>query len=280
MSLRRSLRRSGYFWLERRGWHLVRCGPQDPIPDTRTLGDIEERLSDLPGVDMRESAQLELLEELVEYRAEIADLRIPPGFGAMDVEVLYGIVRRFRPRLFIEIESGVSTRLAARAMATNERAGAAPGRIIVIDPDADAELDSDARISVRREASTRVPVELFLQVEAGDMLFIDTSHVLKTGSDVHSLFLDVLPRVPVGVMVHVHDIFLPREYPMRWFTDLRFASEQYLLQAFLAFNDAFEVVWSSAYLHHKVPQRLSEVLHAYDSNAARQGASFWMRRVR
>jgi hypothetical protein len=279
MSLRRALRRSSYFWLERRGWHLVRSGAQDPIPDTRTMSDLEDRVSDLPGIDMRESAQHRLLEELTPYREEIADLRIPPGFGAMDVEILYGMVRRFRPRLFIEIESGVSTRTTAQAMAENEKQGGAKGKIIAIDADAAHDLGNDARITIRREASTRVPVDFFQQLGRDDMLFIDTSHVLKTGSDVQYLLLDVLPQLPVGSLVHIHDIFFPREYPLRWFAELRFPSEQYVLQAFLTFNDSFEVVWSSAYMHHKYPRPVAGLVNSYDPKASRQGASFWMRRV-
>jgi Methyltransferase domain len=258
----------------------VRSGPADPIPDRRSLGDLERRVSDLHGVDMRESAQLDLLDKLAPYRSEIAELGIQPGFGALDVEVLYGMVRRFSPRLFIEVKSGVSTLVTARAMAANEEDGGAAGTINVLDPNATPEIAEDARIAVRREDITKVPVDMFRQLARDDVLFVDTSHVLKTGSDVQYLFLDVLPQIPVGTLVHVHDVFLPREYPMSWLTDLRFANEQYVLQAFLAFNDSFEVVWSSAYMHHRHSERLAALFHSYDAAASRQGASFWMRRLR
>jgi hypothetical protein len=283
MDLRRTLRLKAHFWLERRNWHLVRSGVDDPVPDSRSLGDIESRVSALPGVDMRESAQLELLSRFEERRPELVELGVPPSFGAVDVEVLYCIVREHEPRLFIEVKSGASTRTAALAMTANEKQGSAggTGTIIVIDPGAAADLEGDPRISVRREQVTLVDADFFQQLGPDDICFIDTSHVLKTGSDVQHIFLEVLPRVPVGSLVHVHDIFVPREYPLEWFTGyLRSPNEQYVLQAFLAFNDSFEVVWSSAYMHHHHPERLSRAFHSYDPNAPRQGASFWMRRVK
>jgi hypothetical protein len=80
--------------------------------------------------------------------------------------------------------------------------------------------------------------------------------------------------------VHIHDIFLPREYPLDWFEQLRFPNEQYALQAFLAFNDSFEVVWSTAYMHHNHSDRLARVFHSYDAASSRQGASFWIRRIK
>ena len=93
--------------------------------------------------------------------------------------------------------------------------------------------------------------------------------------------LEIVPRLPVGCLVHVHDIFLPREYPLHWYTEsLRFPNEQYVLQAFLAFNDSFEVIWSSAYMHEHHAERLSKLFHSYDGTSPRQGASFWLRRVK
>jgi hypothetical protein len=206
---------------------------------------------------------------------------VPQSFGSVDVEVLYCMVRRHDPQRFIEVKSGASTRTAALAMAANETPGSPPVAIIVIDPGGRHDLEGDPRISVRREDVTRVPHDFLRQLDRDDILFIDTSHVLKTGSDIQHVFLEVLPQLPVGSLVHVHDIFLPREYPLEWFTEyLRSPNEQYLLQAFLAFNASFEVVWSSAYMHHRQPGSLSSAFHSYDPTAPRQGASFWMRRVK
>jgi len=87
------------------------------------------------------------------------------------------------------------------------------------------------------------------QLAAGDILFIDSSHVVKTGGDVTYLFLEVPPRLRPGVIVHVHDVFLPQEFPRSWILDLHlFWTEQYLLQAFLTYNSDFEVLFASGYM--------------------------------
>jgi hypothetical protein len=117
-----------------------------------------------------------------------------------------------------------------------------------------------------------------MELRANDILFIDSSHVLKIGSDVHYLFLHILPRLNPGVIVHIHDIFLPAEYPKDWVMDhLRFYNEQYLLQAFLTYNSAFEILWAGAYMHLKHPDQLRDAIKSYASNYHCPG-SVWMRR--
>ena len=96
-----------------------------------------------------------------------------------------------------------------------------------------------------------IDLEFFSQLESGDVLFIDSSHTVKIGGDVNYLFLEVLPRLKPGVIVHVHDIFLPFEYRRDWvMEEFRFWTEQYLLQAFLTFNSEFEVLMANSYLAH------------------------------
>lgn len=275
-SLRKSLRLRSFYWLERHGWHAVRMTPTDPIVDTRTLTDLEQREFAMPGVDLRVEAQLELLERFRALKAELVELGIPRGMGGVDIEVMYGVLRLYPPKRFVEIMHGTSTRVAARLL---DNEGGEP-RVIVVDPDAAADLAADPRVEVRRQDVRDVPVSWFRQLEAGDVLFIDTSHVLRTGSDVQYLVLEVLPSLPVGVLVHVNDIFWPREYPRYWFDGLRFANEQYVLQAFLAFNNSFEVLWSTGYLHHHHRDRLAEVFACYDPTAEWQGGGLWLRRVR
>ena len=119
-------------------------------------------------------------------------------------------------------------------------------------------------------------MEFFSQLDSGDILFIDSSHTVKIGGDVNYLFLEVLPRLKPGVIVHVHDIFFPFEYRRHWVLDeFRFWTEQYLLQAFLTFNSEFEVLMANYYLsrYHK------EHLRAAFPDLPRWiGGSFWMRR--
>jgi len=114
----------------------------------------------------------------------------------------------------------------------------------------------------------------------GDILFIDSSHVLKVGGDVQYEYLEILPRLKRGVVVHVHDIFLPGEYPNEWVREEHvFWNEQYLLQAFLSFNDSFEVLWAGSFMHRKHPEKLAECFPGYHPASCHPG-SFWMRKTR
>jgi hypothetical protein len=116
----------------------------------------------------------------------------------------------------------------------------------------------------------------FEALGANDILFIDSSHVSKIGSDVNYLYLEILPRLKPGVIVHMHDIFLPQEYPTVWITQkMRFWNEQYLLQAFLAFNSGFEVLLANNYLGRT---HRAEMQATFQKSPWRGGGSLWIRR--
>ncbi len=123
-----------------------------------------------------------------------------------------------------------------------------------------------------------VGLDEFYKLNENDILFIDSSHVLKIGSDVQYEYLEILPRLNKGVIVHVHDIFLPAEYPKEWvLKNYRFWTEQYLLQAFLTFNNTFEVLWVGSYMHFKYPDLLKKSFNSYNPKTVCPG-SFWMQR--
>jgi hypothetical protein len=123
-----------------------------------------------------------------------------------------------------------------------------------------------------------LPLELFTSLGPNDILFIDSSHILRIGSDVQYECLEIVPRVASGVVVHFHDIFLPSEYPKDIiFKGFQFPNEQYLVQAFLAFNDAFEIVWAGSFMHLTHPERLESAFPSY-SRATRWPGSLWVRR--
>jgi len=125
-----------------------------------------------------------------------------------------------------------------------------------------------------------IPLSEFKKLSENDILFIDSSHVLKIGSDVQYEYLEILPRLNKGVIVHAHDIFLPAEYPKEWILkDYRFWTEQYLLQAFLSFNDSFEVLWGGSYMHLRHPDKLEEAFSSYKRDERWPG-SFWIRRIK
>jgi len=121
-----------------------------------------------------------------------------------------------------------------------------------------------------------VELGFFSQLVSGDILFIDSSHTVKIGGDVNYLFLEVLPRLKPGVIVHVHDIFLPFDYRRDWVMEkFRFWTEQYMLQSFLTFNSEFEVLMANSYLNHYHEEELKTVFPDLPSY---RGGSFWIRR--
>jgi Methyltransferase domain len=117
----------------------------------------------------------------------------------------------------------------------------------------------------------------FDRLEAGDILFIDSSHVAKTGSDVNYLFFEILPRLRKGVIVHFHDIFLPDEYPRAWVIDQgRNWNEQYILRAFLQYNTDWRVVWSAHLMGTRHRDAVQQVFPRYPALGG--GGSFWIQR--
>jgi predicted O-methyltransferase YrrM len=250
------------------------------------------RRSELPGIDLREAAQLELLARCEQdFRAEYEQMPRRPNpeavgdfflenqaFGSVDAEILHCLIRRFKPKQVVEVGAGFSTLVTVNAARANAREDA-PARITTIEPYPSAairDLEGAELIEARLE---EVPLARFDSLEANDVLFLDSSHVLRTGGDVQRAFGEVLPRLQEGVLVHVHDIFLPAEYPRAWLVgQKRFWNEQYLLQAFLAFNEAFEVIWGSSYMHLNHPDRLASAFPSYEETSAWPG-SFWVRRA-
>jgi hypothetical protein len=281
---------------ERHGFHVTPVHFNQPIPDTRSLPEtLWSRPSELAGVDMNEQAQLNLLRSFSKFRDEFQRFPIAPTaghnrfylgnglFDGVDALVAYCMIRHFRPRLIIEVGAGFSSLALGEAGSKN---GCAP--IICIEPfPRDFLRKGFPGLKTLIEKNVQdINLEFFSQLQSGDILFIDSSHTVKIGGDVNYLFLEVLPRLKPGVIVHVHDIFLPFEYRRDWVMDeFRFWSEQYLLQAFLSFNLEFEVLMANRYLAHKYRDDLRVTFANLASlEAARPpslrwvGGSFWMRR--
>ena len=190
------------------------------------------------------------------------------------------MIRWYKPARIVEVGSGHSTRVSARACLLNEQEGSAPTELIAIEPYPEKLLqDGFPGLSeLRKEFLQDVPLSLFEELKANDILFIDSSHVLKIGSDVHYLFHEVLPRLKAGVFVHFHDIFLPFEYPRDWVVEKhRFYTEQYILHAFLQYNSAFQVTWAGQYMFRTFPERVAQVFRM-DTKGWGPG-SFWIRRT-
>ncbi len=198
-------------------------------------------------------------------------------FSWLDARALFVLLRELRPARIIEVGSGYSSLLMADV---NRRFldGAIDIRCIEPYPRPFLTRGVPGIREVIVERVERVAPALFESLQAGDMLFIDSSHVSKTGSDVNTLFFDVLPRLKSGVIVHVHDIFLPAEYLREWVLDEnRSWNEQYLLRALLMHSEVWEVLFACNYaaLHHR--EALSVAL-GVPVDKVFGGGSFWMRR--
>jgi Methyltransferase domain len=231
-----------------------------PIPDVAELENREWPISGPLSFDFHFERQVHFLRKISsayrsewEFPEEASDhsggYHYNNGFfETVDAEVAYSLVREYKPSKIIEIGSGFSTRVLSAALQSNQLEGLG-GELITIDPIPER-LPVNGfsnRVTLIPKRVQDVGLDLFQCLGKNDILFIDSSHVVATGSDVVREYLEILPSLRSGVLVHVHDIFLPSDYPRNMvLKNLCFWSEQYLLQAFLTFNSSFEVLWSSS----------------------------------
>jgi predicted O-methyltransferase YrrM len=193
--------------------------------------------------------------KLKEFLSEIPDepptSRIEPCWGpqrffsSLDAVALYGMLVEFQPKRLIEVGSGYSTKFARRAIQNHGLAT----HITSLDPEPRAEIDQICNRVIRKPLED-VDLALFDELESGDFLFIDSSHRTFTNSDVTIVFMELLPRLRSGVVVHIHDIFWPNDYPPEW--NDRYYSEQYLLAAYLlgAGASGVKILMPNAYIVH------------------------------
>jgi hypothetical protein len=239
-----------------------------------------------PGIEWREEAQVAILRDELGQLSEFVFADAPTGdpheyhsgndmFSRLDAWILQAMLRHHRPKRMIEVGCGWSSLVTARV--NREHLGGSM-RFTCIEPYPPNFLgdgvDGISRLIVSRVEE--LPVDLFLELRADDVLFIDTSHVVKTGGDVVFLFHEVLPRLALGVVVHIHDIFLPDDYPQEWVFSGRAWNEQYLVRSFLTFNHAFEVLLSVGWLTHRRPDVLAKTVPGYPAGG---GGSLWVKRV-
>ncbi len=151
-----------------------------------------------------------------------------------------------------------------------------PDQVVQYFKDDATAFNAQKRGTILEKGVQDVPLSVFECLEANDILFIDSTHVCKTGSDVNYLFFEVLPRLKPGVVVHVHDIFHPFEYPKRWVMEGRAWNEVYLLRAFLQFNSAFKVLLFANYLSTFHRESLVAALPMCQGNF---GGNIWLQRV-
>jgi hypothetical protein len=168
-------------------------------------------------------------------------------FPSLDSAVAYALVRERKPQRVIEVGSGHSTRVLAKAMA-------GVGEIVAIDPAPRADIAGLAGVRIEPSTVQAAPTGLFDALKPGDLLFIDSSHILMPGSDVDLLFNRMLPRLPAGVLVHIHDIFLPFDYPSAW--GWRAYNEQQGVLPLLA-TGAYRPLFSSVWAEQRLGERIA-----------------------
>ncbi len=278
------------------GFDLVKHHPYSPIPDVKSVpDDVWSRRSTLAGLRLDPESQLGLLEtSLAPYIAEWSPRRQQPAggdgfylengtYGPVDAEILYGLVRYTKPSRVLEVGSGFSSLVINEAITANSVEGSRARHEIVDPYPASCCYEMGGANALRRVAElkeismTDVPLASFAALTKGDVLFVDSTHTVKVGGDVNWAVLDVLPVLQPGVLVHFHDVYLPWEYPREFVEkNERYWGEQYLLQAFLAFNDAFEVVLAAQLLAREYQPRLEAVIA---SAAGASPSAFWIRRI-
>lgn len=280
---------------ERLGVHVSPIHFYSPIPDLREVLERECLWSghkNPPGVSLNPDGQLTTMRQVIAsfmHECDFPSQESPDHsqyhtsnvyFGYVSASAMHAFIRHFKPRNVIEVGSGYSTRVIAAAIGRN----AAEGReanLLAIDPHPSEALQRGFP-NLSKVISDRVenlPTSLFESLVDGDLLSIDSTHALRLGGDVQYLYLDILPRLRPGVVVHIHDIFIPFEYPREWLVARRFWTEQYILQAFLACNTEFEVLWGQRMMEQWFPDDYSQTFRGRLSVEENNGSySFWMRR--
>ncbi len=244
-----------------------------PVPDLRELECRKWPTEKEPvGLDLAFERQFDFLQVVIpryqtEWESPLASFfsagyNYSNGFfETVDAEVAYCLVRHYKPRRIVEVGGGYSSRVMAAALNVNLKLDGVRGELITIEPHPDRfpmKVLSD-RVHLIPQSVQEVDLDVFLSLQNGDFLFLDSSHVVGIGSDVVREYLEIVPRLASGVLIHAHDIFIPADYPREAVLhNLAFWSEQYLLQALLMFNPQFEVLWGSSAMQSRATTALED----------------------
>jgi len=263
----------------------------EPLFKTESLLEPLDADRDLPGIDLNIGGQLALLDkfqyghELTQFPLEKRDeLEYAYNYGPFlsgDAEYLYSMIRHFRPAIFIEIGAGQSTLMARNAILKNASLDSNyTCEHVCIEPYLAKWLE-ELPIKVIRQPVELVERTLFESLIKNDILFIDSSHIIRPQGDVLIEYLQILPRLHRGVIVHIHDIFTPRDYLDEWVKkQVVFWNEQYLLEAFLSCNPQFEIIGALNFLKRHYPAELSAKCPILAEQIShRQPGSLWLRKV-
>ncbi len=261
----------------------------DPIEADRYLASTEAHPppGSVPGVALDRAAMIRTWQNLLPFLATIpfpgpkgSQLRYcfdNPAYSWGDDSVLHAMLRLHRPKRLIEIGSGWSS---ACTLDTVDRYLDGACDLTFVDPHPqqlrDILGDAASRVRILEMPVQHVPLSAFEALEAGDILFIDSTHVVRTGSDVCFELFEILPRLARGVLVHIHDIFWPFEYPREWVVDEnRSWNELYAVRAFLSYNDSWRIILFNDYLA-KLERPMVE--RTYPQFMRNSGGALWLQR--
>lgn len=241
----------------------------------------------LVGIDLRTEEQLDFIRQFVPYYSELPYTQEKDPlvryyfqndyYTQNDAVVLYALMRHIKPKNIIEIGSGFTS---AIMLDINQLFFGNTIRLCFIDPYPErllALMNEKDRLSsqvISREVQS-VPLSLYGVLEAGDILFVDSSHVAKTGSDLNHILFGILPALKPGVLIHFHDIFFPLEYPKTWVMQGRNWNENYLIRAFLMHNNAYRIRLYSDYIFNHHQEAFQQMPFAYGL----QGTSLWLEKT-
>ena len=257
---------------EQMGGHVLPVHFYSPVPNLSMLTAKDfEQVFDL---GFSAADQLEFVRTVSEYGSELSDVPQCAEAGEVcwknsaicegDATLYYCLLRHFKPKLVLEVGSGYSTLFARRA---------GMGQLEAIEPYPFAWLQNTVDRLIELPVQD-VPLSEFQRLQKNDVLFIDSTHVCKIGSDVNYLFLNVLPKLNPGVVVHVHDIFLPFEYPQSWVQDQQiYWNEQYLLAALLLHSKDWKVLAANHWLGRTCENEMRQL---FPDVPVPGGGSFWM----
>ena len=282
-----------YFTLKERSARFLRYYPghfSSPIPSYRVIQQKREKLfaikRDLAdGVNINTDVQLELLRDLYQYENEFrfpeksgGDARYyldNPMFGSSDAYVLYGFLRKFQPHRYIEVGSGHSSSLV---LDYKDKWNSKLPDLTFIEP-YPVRLNALLRDSDREHTKIivsdvqDVEIEPFRQLQANDILFVDSSHLLRIDSDLSTIMFSILPILNSGVLIHFHDIFWPFENIESVIDDGRLWNESYVLRAFLQYNTQFRILYFQNYLKIFYAEEMADNVAAFSQG---DGSSLWL----
>lgn len=270
--------------LDRAGLHVMPKHYYTPIPDCSWLKDNEALWtgrSSLAGIHWDLAQQFAWLKDVCQpYYSEVAGLKSynsftqngsGPGYGEIESQVLHCFVRRYAPAHIIEIGSGVSTMCMLEAAGLNRREGRCVPQITCVEPFPSRSLRDRKEVELIPQFCQQVPLPLFERLSAGDLLFIDSTHAVKVGSDVMRIYLEIIPHLPAGIFLHIHDVYLPYAYPRDVFSMPYWWQETALLMALLVNNPRLSVLTCLSALHYDYAEEMRKLLTDYRPAPNREG---------